>query len=118
MADDLLFGNIGQMSGPTRQWRNYAQGSMLQAAIGSGAVIATFSDTGGILKGVYVTTYNTPILVIRDGAGTMHSLASGALTPGWVPCWEECKDELTISKADGTAETVYLLFGTGLAPFV
>jgi hypothetical protein len=91
---------------------------MLQAAMGSGAAIATYTTTAGIIKGVFALTYNTPTFVIRDGAATMHSLASGALTPGWVACWEEFNAALTVSKANGTAETLYLLVGTGLAPYV
>ena len=118
MADDMLFSNIGQRSGPAAQWRNYAQGQITTQTLGSGVAEATFSATPGILKGLFVLEYNTPIINILDGAVEKHVLASGALTPAWVPCWEEIKTSLIIQKESGSAEVVYAMFGTGLAPFV
>jgi len=118
MADDLLFSSVGAMSGPQRQWRNYAQGQIATQSLASGAVEATFLSSAGILKGVFLMEYNTPIVVFLDGAATMHVCASGAITPKWVPCWEEFQTSLIIQKKSGSAEIIYCLIGTGLAPFV
>jgi len=119
MADDMLFGRIGQMSGPAREWRNRAQGSMVTSALGSGNVTATFETGGGIVKGILFTEdYNQLQMSMRDNAATMHDIASGAITPGWVPCWEEFKNTLTVAKLGSGAVTMYMLVGTGLPPFV
>ncbi len=118
MADDMLFSNIGQRSGPAAQWRNYAQGDIATVTLGSGAVEGTALAGKGILKGVFLMEPNTPIFVFLDAAATMHVCASGAIAANWVPCWEEFKTSLIIQKKSGSAEIIYPLIGTGLAPFV
>lgn len=119
MADDWLGGRIGQFSAPAREWRNRAQGSFETSSLGSGNVTATFDTGGGILKGILFTEdYNALQFSVRDNAATMADFASGAVTPGFVPCWLEFKNTLTVAKLGSGAMTLYLYVGTGLPPFV
>lgn len=74
--------------------------------IGSGAVIATINTGECYVKALDFSVYNTPAFILRDGAGTLVSFASGAVGgQRFQPCWYHCKAALTLSKASGTAET-------------
>ena len=95
-------------------WLQHANtGSMHTVALGSGGVIGTFDVGGGFLKGIMTTTYNTPVLAIRDNAATIVSFASGAIGGQiFQPCFYEYKNTLTVQKVTGTAETLYLFITT------
>lgn len=88
-------------------------GSLHTVALGSGAVVGTFDTGGGWLKGILMTTFNTPAFSIRDNAATMFSFASGAVGDQlFQPVWGQYKNTLSLAKASGTAETWYLLVAT------
>lgn len=97
-----------------REWFQYANGgSMRTVALASGAVVGTFDTVAGYCKGILMSTPNTPIFAIRDGASTVAQFASGAVGAQlFEACWFEYKNALNIVKLTGTAETWYLLCST------
>ncbi len=99
-----------------RDWlRHTNSGTLTMSAVGSGVAVATLSgDTGGCVKALDFTIYNTPTFILRDDAATLASFGSGVVgAQRFQSVWLPFKGVLTVAKADGTAESTWgVMFAT------